>query len=143
MGNNETLWVVDTSAWIFALRKRPVEAVKKRVDELLALDAAAIVGMIELELLGGTKTEEEFDRLKSRLEALHRLVTEEAHWSEAGRVAYQLRRKGVTVAFTDILIATIAKANKVGVVHADDDYDRISKYTGLIAESYVKAVAGK
>ena len=30
------LSLVDTSAWIFALRKQPVQAIKERIDLLLA-----------------------------------------------------------------------------------------------------------
>jgi hypothetical protein len=52
------------------LKKDANPEIKSRLDNLLGEDAIAIAGIIKLELLGGTRTAEEFGRLKSRLDAL-------------------------------------------------------------------------
>jgi predicted nucleic acid-binding protein len=57
--------LVDTSVWILALRKAPLAPVKDEVDHLLAENRVVIVPMIRLELLGGTKSANEFERLRS------------------------------------------------------------------------------
>lgn len=67
MVNNPVL--VDTSAWIFALRKDSLPPIKERIDLLLKENTVAIVSMVKLELLGGTKTKGDFSRLKKRLDA--------------------------------------------------------------------------
>ena len=54
MLNNAVL--VDTSAWILALRKGFVLSVKQRIDHLLKENAIITTGMVKLEILGGTKT---------------------------------------------------------------------------------------
>ena len=52
--------LIDTSAWLFALRRNFHPAVKERIDALLKENDVAIIGIIQLELLGGTRSEEEF-----------------------------------------------------------------------------------
>jgi len=47
------LVLIDTSAWIFALRRPPHHLVRDRVDDLLGENRVAILPMISLELLGG------------------------------------------------------------------------------------------
>ena len=55
MPNN--LFLVDTSAWILALRKDFLTDVKDRIEYLLKENAIITSGMVKLELLGGTKDE--------------------------------------------------------------------------------------
>lgn len=129
------IFLIDTSAWIFALRKNPLPRIKDRVDALLKENAAAIIGMIKLELLGGTKTEAEFNRLKSRLDALHLIEPGEPAWEEAARLAFNLRQKGVTVPFTAILIASAAIQAGVVLLHTDAHFDRMAGKSDLKAES--------
>jgi len=48
MPNN--LFLVDTSIWIFALRKDSIPAVKDRISDLLKENSIAVNGMIKLEI---------------------------------------------------------------------------------------------
>jgi len=59
------LFLVDTSVWIFALRKEPVVQIKNRIDSLLKEDTVITTGIIKLEILAGAKTEKEYRQLKS------------------------------------------------------------------------------
>ena len=136
----EALYLVDTSAWIWALREDGVEGIRSRIDELLALDQVAITPMIELELLGGAGTEKEFGVLKTRLGALHRLSVDEECWQKAARLAFDLRRRGVTVPFTDILIAAVALVDEAVILHADEDFDLMAQHVPLRVESHVAVV---
>ena len=132
--------LVDTSAWIFALRKNPFIKLKNRIDQLLEMDDIIIVGMIKLELLGGTKVKEEFDRLKTRLDALYEISTDAKLWSSAAQLAFDLQRKGLTIPYTDILIASAAIQYEGILLHADSHYDLIAGQTELKVESYVSQV---
>ena len=49
MPNN--LFLVDTSAWLFALRKDFMPEVKDRIDHLLKENAIITTGIIKLEIL--------------------------------------------------------------------------------------------
>ncbi|MHB1375910.1 MAG: type II toxin-antitoxin system VapC family toxin [Candidatus Humimicrobiaceae bacterium] len=132
--------LVDTSAWIFALRKNPFAKLKSRIDHLLEMDDIVTLGMIKLELLGGTKTKEEFDRLKTRLDALYEILTGAKLWSSAAQLAFDLQRKGLTIPYTDILIASAAIQSEAIILHADSHYDLIAGQTELKVESYVTQV---
>jgi predicted nucleic acid-binding protein len=137
MPNNPFL--VDTSAWILALRKDFLPEAKDRIAYLLNEDAIITSGMIKLELLGGTRAEKEFQRLKTRLDALEMVKTNNSLWEKAYDLAFRLRRKGITVPYTDILIAASAIVAAATVVHADSHFDLMGPHCGLKVESFVKA----
>jgi predicted nucleic acid-binding protein len=137
MPNN--LFLVDTSAWILALRKDFLPVVKDRIEYLLKENAIITSGMIKLELLGGNKEEKEFQRLKSRLDALDMVETNTSLWERAYDLAFSLHRKGITVPYTDILIAAAALMMAATVVHADSHFDLMGPQCGLKVESFVKA----
>jgi len=138
MPNN--LFLVDTSAWLFALRKDFVLEVKDRINHLLKENAIITTGIVKLEILGGTKTQNEFQRLKTRLDALDMVETDTALWEEAYRLSFELRRKGITVPYTDILIAACALRTESTVVHADAHFDLMAKHISLKVESFVQIV---
>ena len=132
--------MVDTSAWLLALRKNFLPKVKDRIDHLLKEDVVITTGIVKLEILGGTKTEREFQRLKTRLDALDAVETDVELWDRAYGLAFKLRRKGVTVPYTDILIAACALEVKATVMHADAHFDLISKHIELKVESFAQDV---
>ena len=133
-------YLIDTSAWLLALKKNYVPLVKDRIDDLLKENAIITTGIVKLEILGGTKTEEEFQRLKTRLDSLGQVETDASLWEQAYTLAFKLRRKGITVPSTDILIAACALMLEATVVHADAHFDLISSKTGLKVESFIQAV---
>jgi predicted nucleic acid-binding protein len=137
MPNNKFL--VDTSVWILALRKDFLPAAKDRIAYLLKENAIITSGMIKLELLGGTREEKEFQRLKTRLDALEIVETNTSLWERAYDLAYNLRRKGLTVPCTDILITASAAMADAVIVHADSHFDLIAHHCAIKVESFVDA----
>ena len=135
MSNN--LVLIDTSAWILALRKSPSPAIKDEVDHLLAENRVAIAPMIRLELLGGTKSLSEFNRLKSRLDALHQIPTNEANWELATQLAFKLRQQGKVIPYADILIGSAAILAGCLLLHADRHFDLMAEDTKLSVRSLV------
>jgi len=133
-------FLVDTSAWLLALRKNFLPKVKDRIDHLLKEDVVITTGIVKLEILGGTKTEREFQRLKTRLDALDAVETDVELWDRAYGLAFKLRRKGVTLPYTDILIAACALNAKAIILHADAHFDLISKHIELKVESFAQDV---
>jgi predicted nucleic acid-binding protein len=129
--------LIDTSLWIFALKKNFHPFVKDKIEKILIESDVAITGIIELELLGGAKTEKEYDRLKSRLDALYYIETTKSLWDSASRLAFDLKIKGVNVPYTDILIAASAIKEKAVLLHADSHFDTIAKHSELKVESLV------
>jgi predicted nucleic acid-binding protein len=133
-------FLIDTSAWILALRRNPLEPVKNRIAYLLESDAVVTTEIIKLELLGGTKTEKEFTRLKTRLDALESASIAKTQWEKAFDLAFTLRRSGLTVPYTDIFIASCALTADLAILHADAHFDIMAEHMPLRTESYVKTV---
>ena len=82
-------------------------------------------------LLLGTKTERVYTRLLEVLEALHYLETPEAIWYKVSKLGFILRRRGISIPCTDLLIAQIALDNNCGILHADMHFDLIASHTNL------------
>jgi predicted nucleic acid-binding protein len=135
MGSN--LVLIDTSVWILALRKSPPPAVKDEVAHLLAENRAAIVPLIRLELLGGTKSLNEFNRLNDRLSALHQISADEANWETAIQLAFKLRQRGKIIPYTDIIIASAAIINNCTLLHCDKHFDLMAENTDLKVKSLI------
>ncbi|MBI2872582.1 MAG: PIN domain-containing protein [Chloroflexi bacterium] len=133
-------FLVDTSAWLEVLPPgRGGHALRQRVDDLLAADLVATTGMVRLELLGGARSEEDWRRLGQLLSALHPLPVTEEHWNDAARLGFQLRRQGIAVPFTDLLIAAVAMGAGAVVLHRDRHFDLVAAHLPLQVESHVGA----
>ena len=132
--------LVDTSAWIFALRKDFLPEIKDRVALLLGENLVLTTGIIRLELLGGTRGEVEYDRLKKRLSGLESIETDDSLWDMACEIGFNLRRKGVTVPYTDVLISACALSRGCIILHADNHFDLMAEPLNLKCESFVEAV---
>lgn len=129
--------LIDTSVWILALRKSPLAPVRDEVDHLLAENRVAIVPMIRLELLGGTKSANEFERLKGRLDALRQIPADEANWDIAAELSFKLRQRGKVIPYTDILIGSAAILANALLLHADRHFDLMAEDTDLCVRSLV------
>jgi predicted nucleic acid-binding protein len=139
----DSLVLIDTSAWILALRKAPSPVVKDEVEQLLVENRVAISPMIRLELLGGTKSLSEFNRLKSRLDALHQIPANEANWELATQLSFKLRQKGRVIPYTDILIGATAIITGCLLLHADRHFDLMAEDTNLNVRSLISIVIPK
>ena len=131
------LVLIDTSVWILVLRKSPLPQIRDEVEHLLVEDRVAIVPMISLELLGGARTPGEFDRLKSRLDALHQIPIDEASWETAANLSFKLRQCGKIIPYTDILIGSAAILAHCLLLHADKHFDLMTEDTDLNTRSLV------
>lgn len=134
MPNDRVL--IDTSAWIFALRKAFLPEIKDRVDLLLKEDRVLTTGIVKLELLSGTRTENEYHRLKNRLSSLGNIETDTSLWNTACNLGFRLRRGGITIPHTDILISACALSAGCTLLHADRHFDLAASHLELKTESY-------
>jgi len=116
--------LVDTSAWI-ELLNRPDSPEKRSLDALIDSDRVALCGVVVAELLQGTRTKREFALLRERLAVFPLMETTHAVWQRAAELAFQLRRKGVTLPLTDLAVAATAMTNSLLVFAKDVHFDRI------------------
>jgi len=132
-----SMFLVDTSVWIFALRKKYVPKIKSYVERLIEEDKVVINPIIKLELLSGTKTEKEFSRLKLRLDALSEITIDQDIWEEVQRMAFDLRRRGLGIPLIDTIILTCAKSSDSTLVHRDRHFEFAGKFFNIKLKSFL------
>ncbi len=116
--------IVDTSVWINFFN-RPESKEKQIVDLLLDQERICLVGIVLSELLQGTKSEKEANLLISKLTALTFLETNSNIWVKTGLISANLRRKGIVLPLSDILLAAIAQENNCEVYTLDPHFKLI------------------
>ena len=125
-------WVlIDTSAWIAALRPSGLKEMKEKIEILLSEDRAAVSGIIMLELLSGTRAEKEYQDLSEDLEGLHYIPTGEDVWRCSYRLSRSVKKGGLTIPATDLLIASIAITSGCKILHLDKHFDLLAKHSPL------------
>lgn len=126
--------LIDSSAWIEYLRDTG-SAACQRVDELLATDASiATCDTVLMEILAGPTGEREAAELMRLLDRCRFYPARPLFDSTGGSHVYRTcRRAGFTPrALNDCLIAAIAIAHGLPVLHHDRDFDRIAEATGSL-----------
>lgn len=128
--------LVDTSVLIDFLNGRDNPGTVK-FDELLELNIPyAITSHIYQEILQGTATRDDFNRVKKYLDTVPLLAPAHPRHTHAAaaEIYFKCRKKGITVSGTiDCLIAQIALENNARLLHNDGDFERIVKVvSGLL-----------
>ena len=116
--------LVDTSIWVEYFNKPDSEA-GQLVEDLLRDQRVVGAGTVLTELLQGAKAKKEFDSILQGMLALPFLETTLDTWIEAGRISYELRKKGVTVPTTDVVIASLAQENNCMIFTLDHHFNQI------------------
>ena len=129
--------LVDTSAWIVSFRKSGNEKLKKTLVTALDTLSVATSNIVILELLQGCRNRNDYDAMKARLEVLETVPLSDAVWSLAYATGYELRRKGMTVPTTDIIIAASAKIYNCSLLHYDKHFRAIAKHLQINAVDYI------
>lgn len=119
--------LVDSSAWIEALRERGDAATRRRVGELVAAGEARICDLVLVELWNGARGREDHETLR-RIEADVEMVpTTAGVWSEARRLARESRSAGLTIPAADLVVAACAAEHRLGILHRDTHFDLLAK----------------
>jgi len=115
--------LVDTSAWIdfFNSDSESSRLVARLVEE----NRAVIIGPVIYEVLQGARSREESDVVLSALLGLDSVETTMHLWIKAGELSSGLRKKGVTLPMSDVLIASAAIENDFSVLTSDSHFAKI------------------
>ncbi len=117
--------LIDTSAWVEALRRDGDEGVRSRVSLLLQSGHAVLCDIVILELWNGARGESERSKLRQITETLGRVPTTDAVWTAANNLATTCRTQGITVPSTDLLIAATARVHGLELLEADGHFQMI------------------
>ncbi len=134
------MYLIDTSVWIPALRKDGPPSIQEEVRKWIRDNVVSTNGVVQIELMGGCRTDEELTALQESLSGLHSITIAEEHFADAGLTHFKLRRQGITVAVTDLLIATSARSADHTLVHADSDFEAIRSVFPVTTISKVEEI---
>ena len=125
--------LIDSSAWIEFLRATGSPTCE-RVDQLLG-DDIATCHPVRMEVLAGARHETHLDELRGLLARASIIPTEATDFEEAASLFRACRRRGETVRkLIDCLIAAQAIRAGATLLHADTDFDVLSRHTPLQVE---------
>jgi len=125
--------VVDTSAFIEYYRPAGDKRVAAAVAGAIAGDEVAINGIIHVEILAFVSRAADRDRLAEDFRAFHWLEIERDDYDRAAEIGFGLRREGLTVPATDLIVAASAMQVAARLYHVDSHYDLIAEHTDLQA----------
>ena len=116
--------VVDTSFWIDAWRGDVDEPEKHRMAELWRHGGNVLPQIVWLELFVGLRSPEERDYLMDLKEVSQWEPLTEADGLAAEKLAALLRKKGIVLTATDLLVLTVAHRLGLPLLHHDEDFTR-------------------
>lgn len=122
--------LVDSSVWIELFRKKGDLFTSVAVENLIEEMQACFCGIVKLEVLGGARDDEK--TIISNLFSLVPYVPQtEAIWDDVIRFQWLVRKRGLTIPWSDALIAVIANKNGHRIYSRDRHFDALAEM-GLI-----------
>lgn len=132
--------LIDSSVWIYYYRPTGPEKIKETIKEAIASDLVAINGIILVEILSGISKKEDFKKVSSDFKGFHLLPLNEEIFMEASALGSSLRRKGITIPATDLIIASSALKAECSLCHIDFHFDTIATHVSLKATNFKRFI---
>jgi len=123
--------LIDSSVWIDYLRYKPPAPLVEEVNELILEEKAVIIPPILYEILVGARNEVVYDSLRERFSGVSQVEISATIWEESARLGFSLRRKGLVLPTTDVIISAAAIHYGLPILHADRHFDMIAKHSSL------------
>lgn len=115
--------LADTTAWIEFFRGK--SKVADRFEMLLIENAVCTCGVVMFEVLQGIKSEGEKNKILSILAPLPYFEMMKKLWQSAAELSLSLKKNGVNLPLSDILIAAIAVENDLSIYTLDNHFTLI------------------
>lgn len=129
-------YLIDKSA----LARMPLEPVRQRLAPILEAGEAATCAIVDLEVLFSARNREEYEKIRHRRAlAYHSVPITDTTLRRALSIQAELARSGRhRVPIPDLIIAAVAEAAGLILLHYDHDYDLIAEVTGQPVEWVVE-----
>ena len=95
------------------------------MDALIDGDRLVLVGVVLAELIQGCRTGKEGLLVLDKLTGLPFLEATFFTWRRTGELSFSLRRKGIAIPLTDLIIAAIAQEHDCQVFALDPHFTQI------------------
>jgi hypothetical protein len=115
--------LADTCVWIEYFRT--TSPISEGLKKLIRNELAVTTGVVVLELLQGIKRPVDKELIKETILALPLLEATLECWVLAGETGHVLRKKGITLPATDLLLAAVAKKNYCSIFTTDAHFKAI------------------
>jgi predicted nucleic acid-binding protein len=122
--------LIDTSVWIAFFRNTSTE-LSENVEELISKAEVCVPHIVIAELIQGAKSDREIATIESFVDAFTIVDQTENTWTKAGKLAYNLKKKGKTINLADCYIAVIAQEQACRIYTLDVHFKDIQKITKL------------
>jgi len=132
--------LADSSALIEFYRPNGQPAVQAAVTAAIAEDRLATNGVIQVEVVGFATNKEQRRRLSTDFSAFHWLSLDAEVFALATRLAFDLRRGGLTIPATDLIVAASAISASAELLHVDNHFSLIAAHTALSCRTFTHAV---
>lgn len=119
-------YMVDTSVWIDYFRDTD-KALNDFIDRLIDEDTVYINGIIKSELLIGARDSKEYDMTRSNLNCFYTIDLDDRIFEETARIGFQLKRKGITVPLSDLIIAVQCFEHRLILIEKDKHFKKIKE----------------
>ncbi|MGA2317728.1 MAG: PIN domain-containing protein [Thermodesulfobacteriota bacterium] len=118
--------LIDTSAWIEYFKDKSA-GLSKRVDEILSKYEVYVPKVVIAELIQSSKSEREVSIVEDFVDAFNIIDQKEDTWIKAGKLSFNLKKKGKNVNLTDCYIAVIAQEYDCQILSLDFHFKDIQK----------------
>jgi hypothetical protein len=123
--------LVDPSALIEFYRPTGDAGARAAVAAAIAEGEVAVNGIVQVEILAFARSEADRRKLSADLKAFHLLELSAAEFDLASDLGFRLRRNGVTVPATDLIVAASALRASATLYHLDAHFDAIAEHSEL------------
>ncbi len=120
----DTKIIADTCVWIEFFRN-PDSELTLHLKEQIKERKVVMVGMVLAEILQGIRSKKEARRVKESLKRLPYLEVTRDAWEKAGELSSDLRRRGITIPLSDMIVASLAIAEGCEVLTVDPHFQHV------------------
>lgn len=114
---------VDTCIWVEFFKSKTSKA--DFLENLLINNAVWTSGIIVFELLQGVKSSEEKIKIQNILSGLNYIEMSYGLWQKSAELSLSLKKKGLSIPLSDIIIAAQAIEYKLQVASFDKHFEQI------------------
>jgi len=122
--------LVDTSVWIEYFRNSESETAAA-LDGILDDHEVFVPKIVLAELMQGAKSARELAVIGNFLDAFHIIDQSGESWVKAGRLAFDLKKKGQTIHLLDCYLAILAIENNCAIFTLNRHFKEIRDIAGI------------
>jgi predicted nucleic acid-binding protein len=132
--------LVDSSALIEYYRPSGLPPVRAAVTEVIDADLAVVNGIVRVEVLAfASPWQTSYSKLVSDFSAFRWLNLREPEFDLACDLGQTLRKKGITIPSTDLIIAASAVLSGATIYHTDSHFDDLARHCDVRARNLTEA----